>query len=248
MFCRTYANIITTGQDVGNCFTLFHHSTIGVQYNLPVKAGLSQSPVLKGYGKQNLQIEISEKPFLPNEVVRIKVNFRPAEYTTLNEPVFGSMIIHDSNEAPGIRGKSFSILPGHFYSFFIVKQTTELLPSPYATDCVDYIELNKDHYTKAFDAKVEWNPLYEYPLSKADCIIGCMSKNTLRKCNCWPPEVPYIYGHVSALKKDQIKWCDWDTETGLNITSKNNETISWFNYCFTTHEEFCQSKCKPECK
>ena len=34
------------------------------------------------------------------------------EYTTLNEPVMGTIIIHDTKEAPAVRLRSLDIKPG----------------------------------------------------------------------------------------------------------------------------------------
>lgn len=48
----------------------------------------------------------------------------------------GSLLVHDSNEAPAIRMRSVNIRPGKYYDIFIEKQTTILLPLPYQTDCV----------------------------------------------------------------------------------------------------------------
>ena len=36
------------------------------------------------------------------------------EYTTLNEPVMGTIIIHDTKEAPAVRLRSLDITPGQF--------------------------------------------------------------------------------------------------------------------------------------
>lgn len=119
--CRTFANIITTSQPIGNCFTLFHRSYKKVSTMAQIASGYSQSPVLKGATNEPVTIEISERTFSPNEVVRIKVNFTGADYTTLNEPVMGSIIVHDSSVAPAVRLKMLEITPGHYYDFFLTK-------------------------------------------------------------------------------------------------------------------------------
>lgn len=69
-----FANVITTAQAIGNCFTLFHRSFTKLSSDVSVKAGLSQSPVVKGAANQPVDTEISQKPFRPNEVFRIKVS------------------------------------------------------------------------------------------------------------------------------------------------------------------------------
>lgn len=106
---------------------------------------MSQSPVTRGNaGNGNdssaaVDVEQSEKPFHPNEVARLKINFTRDEYTTLNEPIFGYVIVHDDDEAPPVRERSFLIMPGNYYEFFLSKQTEMLLKKPYATDCVEYV-------------------------------------------------------------------------------------------------------------
>lgn len=136
IYSRTFANIITTSQVVGNCFTLFHRSYKKLASMATVSSGFSQTPVIKGSGNDSVSPELSERPFRPNEVLRIRVNFSAMEHTSLNEPVFGQIVVHDSSMAPTVRLKALEIQPGYFYDFFLTKSSSDLLPAPYVTDCL----------------------------------------------------------------------------------------------------------------
>ncbi|XP_054152493.1 uncharacterized protein LOC128951269 [Oppia nitens] len=198
--CIKFANVITTAQDLGNCFTLFHRSRSEVLSDIAIDSGLSQSPVRRGTGDEAVNIELSEEPFHPNEILRLKLDFHSSDYTTLNEPVNGRIIIHDDNEAPTIREKSFTLTPGNYYEFYIS--------------------------------------------SKENCIIGCMAQNTMDKCQCWPPELPFMRGTVADSQENSMNWCDWETD--FPDLSKPAD-ITWFQYCFTVHEQQCKSKCNSDC-
>ena len=203
-----------------------------------IESGLSQSPVKRGSTDEAVNIELSEEPFHPNEILRLKIDFHGSEYTTLNEPVLGHLIIHDDDEVPAIREKSFLLFPGNYYEFFMTKETDHLLPKPYATDCVNHKLSFKDNSEDA-------NEYLHYPLSKENCIIGCMAQNTMDKCNCWPPELPFMKGSFEESEENTMKWCDWDSN--FDTQSKPTNT-TWFQYCFTIHEDQCKSKCNVDCR
>lgn len=136
------SNLLTTAQENGNCFTLFHRSSSGRTTDrleeIAIKSGLSESAVVRGSVNESVNIEMSLKPFAPNEIVRFRVNFQQEEYTTLNEPVSGRFIIHDNREIAVVREKSYRIEPGKYYIFYLTKETDELLEAPYFTDCRKY--------------------------------------------------------------------------------------------------------------
>lgn len=132
------SNLLTTAQENGNCFTLFHKSTSTELEDIAINSGLSESAVVRGSINESVNIESSLKPFAPNEIIRLRVNFHEEEYTTLNEPVSGRFIIHDNRNIAVIREKSYRIEPGKYYIFYLIKITDELLPEPYFTDCRDY--------------------------------------------------------------------------------------------------------------
>lgn len=88
------SNLLTSAQENGNCFTLFHVSAKNDLDEIAINSGLSESAVVRGSVNESVNIEMSLKPFAPNEIVRFQANFHADEYTTLNEPVSGRFIIH----------------------------------------------------------------------------------------------------------------------------------------------------------
>jgi len=195
--------------------------------------------VKRGKDNNAVNIELSEEPFHPNEVIRLKVHFHKEEYTTLNEPVLGHMIIHDDKEMPVVREKGFLIEPGKYYEFFVRKQSDYLLPLPYSTDCVD-------HKNSQSDGNQNINEYLHNPLSRGNCIIGCMAQHTMDKCNCWPPELPFIKGTTEDAQENRMKWCDWDQTVYEGLVRPQN--LTWFQFCYSTNEEKCNGKCKYDCR
>lgn len=79
---------------MGNCFTLFHRSHSEILSDIAIQSGLSQSPVIRGSGEA-VDLDVADQPFHPNEIIRLKVDFMREEYTTLNDPISGYVVIHD---------------------------------------------------------------------------------------------------------------------------------------------------------
>ena len=205
-----------------------------------VVPGFANNPIERGE-KGAINKELSEEAMQPNEVFRIKVNFSKEEYVILNEPVSGLVIVHDEKEVPIVRRRNFSIRPGNYYLFYLAEEIRYLLPKPYATDCQYYInEYNDNFYT-----------YLDNPLSKTDCIIGCMAERSMNICECWPPEVPFIRNPYD-FRVNKMKWCDW---TVLNEDAKlikvfqeeKDSNKSAFNSCFSMHQNECGKKCKNNC-
>jgi hypothetical protein len=199
--------------------------------------GFSQSPVKRG--KKSVYMEESIQPLLPNEIIRLRVNFHSEEYTTLNEPVMGQMIINNYYEAPVVREKNFGLRPGYWHEFFLNKITDRLLPLPYATNCI-----NRNELTSQTNQNI--NQYLHNPLSRENCIIGCMAQRTMNLCECWPPELPFIKGSLEDSQENQMKWCDWDA---INITKSDKpNNMTWFQYCFSVNEKKCTIGCRYDCR
>lgn len=233
---RKYANVIQSAQELGNCFTIFRRSEDNFLKSIAIKSGFSQSPVLQGVGDA-LKLEISEQPFSPNEIFRIMVNFSIREYTALNEKISGQIMIHDENELPAIRERNFHIYPGYYYEFYVTKETGQYLPSPYVTDCINY-DLHKSDSNSSSHIPVV--------LTRETCIMNCLADKTVELCQCWPPELPYIYSNSS---EERLKWCNW--RDGHNIVTTNSnasiENVNWFRFCFGNNEAECRERCKTQC-
>ena len=162
------------------------------------------------------------------------VNFSVKEYTSLNEKIAGYIMIHDENELPPIRERNFVIYPGYYYEFYINKETGQYLTKPYVTDCIHY-----KLPTKTFDNSSSHIPAI---LSRETCIMNCMAEKTVQMCNCWPPELPYIYSNSS---EEQLKWCEW--RDGSNIQANQSSNVNWFRFCFGNNEDECKRHCKTQC-
>lgn len=63
------SNLFTTAQEHGNCFTLFHKSNSTELEMIAIESGLSESAVVRGLNNESVDIEMSMKPFAPNEII-----------------------------------------------------------------------------------------------------------------------------------------------------------------------------------
>lgn len=212
---------------------------------IAINSGLSESAVIRGSINESVNIEMSLKPFAPNEIVRMRVNFNVDEYTTLNEPVSGRLIIHDNKQVGVIRQKSYRIVPGKYYIFYITKMTDELLPAPYVTNCRDY-DATFERQKNVNNESV--NIFLSTPSSKENCIIGCIARKTIVTCNCWPPELPFLYTESSNASENMLKWCDWRERPAIANWKDKPGNMTWFQYCFSIHENDCNQECKSDCR
>ena len=231
-----YDNLIESVQTEGNCFTMFGRSENDFLENIAIKSGLWQSPVIRGTGDA-LNLEISEQPFHPNEIFRIMVNFSVNENTVNNDKIMGYVMIHDKNELPPIREKSFTIYPGFYYEMYVEKETDKYLSKPYETDCVKY-DLKESVQKKSFIPRV---------LSRESCIMNCMAEMTVQNCGCWPPELPFVL-IANNNTEQRLKWCSWRDGTNIHTNNNKSESSNWFRYCFTNHENKCTGQCKLQCE
>lgn len=249
---------------------------------ISIESGLSESAVVRGLNNESVDIEMSMKPFAPNEILRFRVNFEEDEYTTLNEPISGCFIIHDNSQIAVIREKSYRIKPGKYYIFYISKYTDRLLPAPYVTDCRDYDVYNNNNNSnnnnnnnadghkmmtnsnnnnisndslqmlqnqQSMEKTEESNNLlFRAPASKANCVIGCMARKTIETCNCWPPELPFLFNAQLNASENQLKWCDWREKPPIKKWQDKSSNQTWFQYCFNKHEDECNSHCKSDCR
>lgn len=160
----------------------------------------------------------------------------------MNDAVFGYIIIHDDHESPPVRERSLLVYPGYYYEFFISKQTDLLLPAPYITDCINFEYQNEEDTNNTSE-----NEYLHFPLSRENCIIGCMGSGTMERCDCWPPELPFMKGSDLNAPENKMKWCDWNVGPQIKGVQKP-ENSTWFRYCFSEHEKECNKKCKLDCK
>lgn len=112
--------------------------------------------------------------FAPSEVVQLMVNFQPNESTTVYSQPSGKLYIHDHLHIPGLQEMFFEIEPGFYYEFYIRKITTNQLPYPYDTDCVDY-------YTPGIENITTEKMVYA-PLTRQQCYRNCLIEIGIDKC------------------------------------------------------------------
>lgn len=76
--------------------------------------------------------------FVPNEAVKMILDFSPQNYTDLRIEPGGEIMIHDPRIVPLEAALSYTLKPGKFYQFYVSQITTRSLKPPYASNCTDY--------------------------------------------------------------------------------------------------------------
>lgn len=118
------------------------------------RSARAMDPVLESINKEVTQ-------FVPNEAVKMVLDFSPANYTDLRIEPGGEVMIHDPRIVPLEAALSYTLKPGKFYQFYVSQITTRSLKSPYASNCTDYFNT---YWPKYENQKVSDALLY--PLSE----------------------------------------------------------------------------------
>jgi len=245
------------------CWTIFHESKKCDLIDINVPSGFTQSavyiskdPTRKVMGKVGRQGS-EEQSMRPLEIIRFVVNFSQEESITLEEPADGTVSIHDRDQIRLGRLQSFELRAGRSYEIFMEESLSHLLEYPYPTSCYPYLKYNQDAHKKENPPP---HPLLSKPLSSSDCFYGCLANETLHRCGCWPPEIPFLNG-VNYEKGNprpyvdaNIKLCDWvkmasGVPKDANTTRRELGMVKFYN-CFSRQEEIvkpCRSKCRQEC-
>lgn len=244
--------ILETFQGNSMCYTMFHASDTSQITKLAPRSGIATSAVV--VGSTVINIEESERPMQPNELIRFLVNFQLHEATSLNEPPSGRVVIHDSKDIPAARMSSTYMEAGKYYEIYISEQVSELLPAPYESNCTNYWKQNIGAYENVSKEKFP-HPMIQKPLSQSSCYMGCLGKRTKASCGCWPPEIPYLA--VASFKgKATAKLCNWLKSSknkkakGKNETAQeadNSNAIKKFNECLVKNEQYCSQQCPKDC-
>lgn len=265
---------IETFQGTSICWTLFHETKPSKLTQVQVPSGDTQSAVfirdipdqdtkkgsLNDDGENPVGSEESEdQPIQPLEVIRFMINFTQVESLRFDTPATGSVSVHDPDQIRMGRLQSIPLRPGKYYEIYIEETESLLLPFPYDTDCYAFRNLNLGSYEKSSDPSVlPPHPLFDKPLSTSDCIYGCLGSETIEKCGCWPPEIPYVraslYKHLD-LDLDDISMCDW-IRLGVKKVKQTGQQgsikdigMTFFYKCFASPViiNTCRQKCKREC-
>ncbi|XP_054153846.1 acid-sensing ion channel 1A-like [Oppia nitens] len=212
-----HRSVLTSLQKYGVCFTYFHRMAEAVKRrNRDCELLNNCSP------KQSM--------FDTNEIMKFEIDFEPNEYTTTELPVSGRIQIHDNTEIGNSLSNVYSIEPGFYYQFYIRRQSTQMLPSPFQTNCLNYEQQNghKLNQTKDFAA---------FPLSRKQCANTCVSTFSTEKCICWPPELPYFH-NTSLDPKRKLRWCEWRFKPAVEL----------YGSCRNKDERMkCETNCQPNC-
>ena len=248
--CKDFKHL-ETFQGNQMCYTMFHVTDMTDTTKLIPRSGVGTSAVV--VGSKVINIEDSERPMHPNEVVRFLVNFRLHEATNLNEPPSGRVIIHDPKDIPAVRLGSTYIQAGNFYEIYMSEQVSELLPAPYTANCTNYVKENLELYNVTWEKMP--HPFFQKPLSQSSCYMGCLATKTMERCKCWPPEIPYL-ATASNRGKSKMKLCNW-LKSSTDRKSKNkNQTaqeadninaLNRFNECLVKNERYCSKMCGKDC-
>ncbi|CAG2109626.1 unnamed protein product, partial [Medioppia subpectinata] len=157
--------VITSLQKDGICFTYFHQmariekrpdncrllgtcskSEVSFDTNEIIRFELDFEP--KEYtswklpisGRISIHDNTEVVSFDTNEIIRFELDFEPKEYTSWKLPISGRISIHDNTEVGNSLSNSYNLEPGFYYQFYIKRQSTRMLKTPYATNCFDYVQ------------------------------------------------------------------------------------------------------------
>lgn len=269
--CKTEITkgFIETLQGTSMCWTLFHESQKSNLTRIKVPSGFTQSAVLINKEAERRMHERKrgrrgeeDDTIQPLEIVRFLVNFTVHESVKLDSPTSGTVSVHDPDQIRLGRLQSFDIHPGKYYEVFLEEQQSKLLKYPYDTDCYPYLEENWDAHLKVKWGEKAPHPIFGKPISMADCKFGCLGITTVKRCNCWPPEIPYVNTehYQRFLKERNLKLCDWERvglrmkerdETPWSGDTNSSRSVSMkaFSKCFS-HKKLvstCNRRCRREC-
>ena len=102
------------------------------------------------------------------------------------------------------------------------------------------------------------NIFFQKPLSRSSCFMGCLGKETVKSCGCWPPEIPYL-SVESSKGNSKAKLCNWLKSSQKFHDSKpkkanetaqeadNSNAINTFKECLVRHESYCGQQCSQDC-
>ena len=276
--CRDYlhSDFIETFQGTSICWTLFHESIENKLTQVQVQSGETQSPVfiddiesivsaskIKREYTDEEQLfgekEAEDQPIQPLEVIRFMVNFSQKESVEFDKPALGSVSVHDPDQIRLGRLQSITLRNGQHYEIYIEEQESRLLQYPYETDCYPYTQMRDRAIKGRTHRDKPGHPLLLDPLSANDCLYGCLGNETLKKCGCWPPEIPYVRtkgydtGFSNVFIKNSVKVCGWfrkgQSELSNNLTGED-AAMSVYYSCIASREivKKCSDQCHAGCR
>ncbi|KAF8793803.1 Acid-sensing ion channel 1B like protein [Argiope bruennichi] len=186
--------------DLGNCYTL---------------------PLLQ---------KVVKKSFIPRkrcmEKMMLKLSFLSGpcsergdeEYLEPDRDAAVLVTFHSPEVYPDPFSDGTEVKPGNSYNFGLKKNTVEMLPAPYSSNCTNYENL-------------PWDRLHDKTLSTRMCTAECSQSLQLKQCNYVTVELSLFF--------DALPWKQesFDPEKIECAERVSNET-----------KEFCRSLCRVPCK
>lgn len=236
-FCKSLKKTFTIKSFYypNRCWTLFHElQTPNIQSNsenTSIEFGTLQSPYTLGY--LTLDAEMSQRPIRPGEVIRVQLNFTESENIFIARRLNNYVYFHTNKAVVKSEYNRIVIRKGRSISSQLSIDNYILLPTPYSTHCFNYTKMLIDKGLDPYNLK---HPYYQ-PLSSQDCLSGCMALSAAKKCNCWPPEVPFVETDDMSSFKDitDKPLCMWDN-------------LHNFTFCYSSSAPNCYKKCHLNCK
>jgi hypothetical protein len=279
---------IETFQGTSICWTLFHDSIKSELRDVVVPSGDNQSPVFindvmdgtkpdsKNSKKKTKILTIEEEnqedgeeyeggeesedqPIQPLEIIRFMINFTQSESVKLDKPALGSVSVHDTDQIRLGRLQSTKLKPGFYYEIYIEQQESQLLEAPYETNCYPYNRRRVEYLQERKGKGLSPHPLILFPLSSSDCLYGCLGNETVKKCKCWPPEIPYVKskgynkGFSSRFMNESLQLCSWYKKGGPELITSpmdaEDAAMSAFFNCLASPSmiQMCKTQCQQSC-
>ena len=183
--------------------------------------------------------------------MRFIVSMNDNESTSLHLPTTGDIRIHESLRIPTYVDNLIEFQSGQALQIAFTLQIYRILEPPYRTRCRNFYE----------GPERDSSPLFGHLLGHFDCGNSCIAKFTIKRCHCWPPEIPYLADRKGNWTKN-LFLCDW-----MEMAKKKlNETIdphspnfleqnkkleqqafNIFDNCTGSWFDFCEKKCRLSC-
>lgn len=141
-----YIDMFITAQGRGNCITLFHEGANERHAEMVSVETIKQETIIDKINDEDTKIKLKE--FVPNEIVKLRINFYPENYTDIRIEAGGELMVHDRRTVPYLASLSYTIRPGRYYEFYLKKTQTLSMPPPYTTNCRHYFNENREFYTE----------------------------------------------------------------------------------------------------
>ncbi|GBN02372.1 hypothetical protein AVEN_128635-1 [Araneus ventricosus] len=174
-----------------------------------VRKSYKRIPVVDRRGEPNCCYTIeslvgqpnAEEELYPNTfIIELGINTQVEDYVHHSFPVMIQVKVHDRRAMVNPFSGGYSMEGGMQYNAYVSMQTRELLPSPYDTHCLDYLEIWKRNNGTG-------------PLSHKMCVEYCQLNKLLEMGKCidknvdYPHEFQLCTKNQRTLTSDIVKNC-----------------------------------------